>query len=115
MCILLSLLGEGSVKGISLSIARQRLGKLVPALKNTSHNRIVGRVIFYSVRVLTKESLWVSLCISLSLLGNNTMKIFPLQRIVGGVIFYSVRVISKKSRRLLVVMRNKMEKIIVVT
>jgi hypothetical protein len=36
---------------------RQRLGKHVPAAVNTRNNRkIVGRVNFYAVRVLSKES-----------------------------------------------------------
>jgi hypothetical protein len=96
---LLSLLGNGSVKCVPHNVARQRLGKHVPAATNTRDNRrIVGRVIFYAVRVLLKESLWVSLCLPLSLLGNNSIKTFPGQRrIVGGVVFYPVHV-SKESR-----------------
>jgi hypothetical protein len=85
------------------SVARQRLGKHVPAAKNTRKNKIiVGRVIFYAVRVLSKESLWVRLCIPVSLLGNNSVKTFSRQRrIVGGVVFYAVGVESKESRRLI--------------
>jgi hypothetical protein len=46
-------------------VARQRLGKHVPAATNACNNRrIIGRVISYAVRVLSKESL----CIPLSLL-----------------------------------------------
>jgi hypothetical protein len=86
---LLSLLGKGSVKYISSFIARQLLGKHVPAATNTRNNRIiVGRV---------------SLCIyvSLSLLLNNLVKAFPRQRkIVRCVVFYAVRIASKESRRL---------------
>jgi hypothetical protein len=56
-----------------LPFARQRLGKQVPATKNTRNNRrIVGLV---------------CLCISLSLLGINSVKAFPLQRrIFGGFV-----------------------------
>jgi hypothetical protein len=63
--------------------ARQLLGKHVPAATNTSNNRrTVGHV---------------SLCIPLSLLGNNAVKTLPRQRrIVGGVIFYAVRVVPKE-------------------
>jgi hypothetical protein len=89
---LLSLQSCGSVKCIPQFGARQRLGKLVSAATNTCKNiRIVGRV-----------CLWVYLCISLMLLGNNSIKSFPQQRIiVGGIIFCTVCVVSKKSRRLI--------------
>jgi hypothetical protein len=53
-------------------VAKQRLGRHVSATTNTRHStskRIVWPVIFYAVRVLLKESLWVCLCIPLSLLG----------------------------------------------
>jgi hypothetical protein len=100
----ISLKGNISVKCSPPFIARQQLGKHVPAATNTRNNRrIVGRVIFYSVRVLPKKSLWVCRCIPLSLLGNNSVKTFPRQRIiVGGVVFYAVRVVSKESRRLVI-------------
>jgi hypothetical protein len=46
------------------NVARQRLGNHVPEATNTRNNRtIVGRVIFYAVRVLLKESLWICLFI----------------------------------------------------
>jgi hypothetical protein len=39
-------------------VARQRLGKHVPGATNTRKNRrIVGRVIFYAINVLSKESM----------------------------------------------------------
>jgi hypothetical protein len=90
VCVSLLLLqGSGSVKCIPPYDARKRLGKHVPAATNTRNNRrIVGCVISYAVRVLSKESLWVSLCIPLLLLGNNTVKTFPRQRrIVRSVVF----------------------------
>jgi hypothetical protein len=60
--------------------------------------RIVGRVVFYAVRVISKENL----CIPLSLQGNGSVNTFPLQcRIVGGVVFYAVLVVSKESMRLI--------------
>jgi hypothetical protein len=82
--------------------ATQRLGKHVRVPTNTRKNRIiVGRTIFYAVRVLSKESLWVCLCILLSVSDNNSVNTFPQQRrIVGDVVFYAVRVVSKKSRLL---------------
>jgi hypothetical protein len=86
---LLSLLGKGLVKCFSPVIARQRPGKHVPAATNTRNNkRIAGRV-----------CLWVCLCIPLSLLGNNSVKMFLQQwRIVGGIVLYVARVESKESR-----------------
>jgi hypothetical protein len=86
----LSLLGKASVKYIPPFIARQRLGKHVPTATNTRKNRgIAGRV-----------SLWVCLCISLSLLGNNSVQKFPQQRsIVGGVVLYAVLVVLEERRR----------------
>jgi hypothetical protein len=81
-------------------VARQRFGKHVHAATNTSNNRrTVGRFVFYAVRVVSNESLWVCLCIPLSLVGNNSVKMFPRQRrIVGGVVFYAVHVVSRESR-----------------
>jgi hypothetical protein len=88
---LLFLLGNGSVKCIPYFIAWQKLGKHVPAAKETRNNsRIVGPV-----------CLWVCLCIPLLLLGYNSVNTFPRQRrIVGSVVVYAVRVVSKESRQL---------------
>jgi hypothetical protein len=79
--------------------ARQRLGKRVLLATNTRNSiKIVGRVIFYAVHVLPKESLWVCLCIPLLLIGNSSVKLFPSQRrIVRGVIFCAVHVLPKES------------------
>jgi hypothetical protein len=99
VCVsLLSLQCNGSVKCIPLFGARRRLGKHVPAAMNARNNRrINGRVIFYAIRVLWKESLWVCLCIPLSLLNNNYVRTFLRQRIiVGEVVFFGIRVVSKK-------------------
>jgi hypothetical protein len=41
---------------VSPVVARQRLRKNVTEVTNTRNNRIVGRVIFCAVRVLSKES-----------------------------------------------------------
>jgi hypothetical protein len=83
---LLSLIGKDSIKCIRF-IARQRLGKHIPAATNTRNNRrIVGRV---------------CLCIPLSLLGKKSVKTFPLQRrISGGVVLYKVLVVSREIRQL---------------
>jgi hypothetical protein len=87
---------------VSPNVAKQRLGRHVPAATNTHNRRLVGGVVFYAVRVLSKESLGVCLCIPLPLLGNSSVNTFPRQwRIVTGAAFYAVRVISKKSRRLI--------------
>jgi hypothetical protein len=93
---------NGSVKCIPAIVARQWIGKHVPAATNKRNNWIiVGPVIFFAARVLSKGSMWFWLCFPLSLLGNNSVKTFPRQRrIVGGVVFYVVLVVSKKSRRL---------------
>jgi hypothetical protein len=90
---LLSLQDNGSVNCISRFGTRQRPGKHVPAATNTRNNRrIVGRVIFYAVRVLSNGSLWVCLCILLSLYCKNSVKTFTRQRrISGGVFSYAVR------------------------
>jgi hypothetical protein len=70
-------------------VTRQRLGKHVSAATNIRDNTII----------IQRLCLWVFPCISLSLLGNNSVKTFPRQRkIVGGDVFYAVRVISKESR-----------------
>jgi hypothetical protein len=100
---LLSSLGNGSVKCTPPFCSRQQLGKHVPAAKNTNNKRrIIGRVIFCVVRVLSKESLWVCQCIPLSLLGNGSVTTFPRQRrVVVGVVFYAIRLISKENRRLI--------------
>jgi hypothetical protein len=89
-------------KMIRSFFARQRLGKHVPAATNACNNRrIIGRFIFCAIHVLSKESLWVCLCISLSLLCNNWMKTFPREgRIFGDVVFYAVRVVLMESRLL---------------
>jgi hypothetical protein len=83
-------------------IARQRLGRHIPVAMNTRNNRIiVGGIVFYTVRVVSKESLRVCLWIILWLLGNGSVNTSPRQRrIVGGVVFYAVCVVSKKRRRL---------------
>jgi hypothetical protein len=74
-------------------ITRQQLGRHTPLATNTSNNRrIVGGVI-------SKESVWIRLCIPLSLLGKSSVNTFPRQwRIVEGIVFYLVHVISKESR-----------------
>jgi hypothetical protein len=95
---ILQLLGKGSVKGIPHFIARQRLGKHVPAARNACKNRrVIGRDILYAVNVLTKVSQWVRQCISLSLLGNNSVKLFPrLRIIVRCVVVYSTHIASEE-------------------
>jgi hypothetical protein len=74
-------------------VASQRLGKHVPAATDTRNKRRnVGRVVFCTVRVVSKR-VCGSLCI---------FPYFPRpRRIVGGV-FYADRVVSKKSRRFVV-------------
>jgi hypothetical protein len=63
----------------------------------TRNNRIIGRVIFCAVRVVSKESLWVRLCIPLLLLVNGWVNTFLRHRgNVGGVVYYTVHVVSKE-------------------
>jgi hypothetical protein len=81
VCVsLLSLQGNGTVNCIPLIAARQRLSKHIPAARNTCNStRNVGRVILYAVRILSKESPWIRLCVPLSQLSNNSAKTFPRQ------------------------------------
>jgi hypothetical protein len=45
-------------------VTRQRLGRHVPLAANRCNNRrIVGGVVFYTIRVVSREGLWVCLCI----------------------------------------------------
>jgi hypothetical protein len=94
--------GNGLGKCVPSFGGRHRLGKHVPEATITGHSRrIIGPVIFCAVRVLSKENLWVCLCIFPSLLVNNLVKTFPRQRrIVAGVVFYVVHIVLKGSRRL---------------
>jgi hypothetical protein len=58
-------------------------GMCLPSLylaTNICNNRIVGNVVFYAVRVVSKESLWVCLSILLSLLGNGSVNMFQRQQ-----------------------------------
>jgi hypothetical protein len=81
-----------------LIVARQRLGKQVPVATNTWNKEEMLDKSFFMRSV---SCLWVSLCISLSLQDNGSVKIFPRQqRIVGVIIFCAVRVVSKERRRL---------------
>jgi hypothetical protein len=78
--------------------ARQRLGKHVRAETNTRNNRTAERFAFYTVRVVLKKSLWVCMCIPLSLLGNDSANTSLRQRrTIGDVVFCIVRVVSKES------------------
>jgi hypothetical protein len=98
-------------------VARQRRGTHFPAATNTCNNRrIIGRVVFCAVRVVSKESPWVCIspyptatknCWRRFLYGPCRVKGKPVglyiprqRRIVGGV-FCTVRVVSKESTRLI--------------
>jgi hypothetical protein len=80
--------------------ARQRLSRHISVTTNTRNNtRIVRGVVFCMVNAVSDESLWVRLCIPLSLIGNGSVNTFSRQRrVVGGVVFYEVLVVSKESR-----------------
>jgi hypothetical protein len=99
ICVPPIVTSQRSIKCIPPFDARHWLGRHVPAATNTRNTRrIVGRVIFSAVGVLSKERMWVCLCIPLSFPGNSTVKTFLRQRrIVGGVVFYAVPVVSKES------------------
>jgi hypothetical protein len=85
--------------------ARQRFGRHVPMAINTRNKgRFVGDVVFCTVRVVSQESLWVCLCIPLSLLGNDSVNMFLRQRrIVEGVGFCAAHVVSNESRQLVLI------------
>jgi hypothetical protein len=84
---------------VHLIVARQRSG--ARGMNTRNSRRIVGGVIFYTVRVVSKENLLVCLCIPLSFLDNSLEHTFPRQRkIVGGVVFYATCFVSNESRRL---------------
>jgi hypothetical protein len=78
--------------------ARQRLGKGVPASTNTRNNRrTVGPVVFCTVSVLSKESLWV--CVSPIFARQQLGKDVPAAtKIVVDAIFYAALVVSKEIR-----------------
>jgi hypothetical protein len=62
-----------------------RLNKHIPTAMNTNNNRRIAG--------------WVYLCIPLSLLGTNSVKMFlQQQRIAGITVFYVVHVVSKECR-----------------
>jgi hypothetical protein len=54
---------------IPIIVARQPFGRHFPAATNTSNSRNVGRGVLCTVRLVSKESLWVCSCIPLLLLG----------------------------------------------
>jgi hypothetical protein len=70
---------------------------------NIRNNRkIVGCVIFYPVRVLSKEGIWDFPCVPISLKGKGSMNTSPRQRrIVAGVFFPFGRCRIRGSRRLI--------------
>jgi hypothetical protein len=69
-------------------IARQRLDMQFPKEKTRNNRRIVQCIVFDAARVVSDKSLWVCLCIPLSLLDNSSVNTFPYQwRIVEGVAF----------------------------
>jgi hypothetical protein len=69
-------------------VGRQRLDKHVPPTTNARNNGRICGLVFNTVRVVSKESLWV--CVSL--LDNGLVYTFPRQR---GIV-----TVSKESRRL---------------
>jgi hypothetical protein len=84
---------------------RQQCGELYSA---GVARRIVGRVLFYAARVVSKESLWVVYrpVVARQRLGKHVPA--AKLRIVGGVVFYAARVVSKESRRDYVAWDDKM-------
>jgi hypothetical protein len=88
---------------ISPTVARQQLVRHVPMATNTCNNRrTVGGAVFYTVHAISKDSLWVCVCIPLSLPGIGLLNTFPQQQIIAGsVIFYAVCIVLQKSRQLI--------------
>jgi hypothetical protein len=80
-------------------VARQQLGEHVPTETSTCKDgRIVGHIL-YAVHAISKEGLWVCLCIPLLLLGKGSViMLLQQQGIVGGIILYAVHVTSKESK-----------------
>jgi hypothetical protein len=102
VCVsLLSLQGNGSVKCLFRFGAGQPLGKHFSVATNTLYKRIIVNKSFSRRSLSYQKSLWVCLCVSLSLLCNNSVKTSPRQRrILGDLICYAVHVVSKESRPL---------------
>lgn len=48
---------------ISPIVANHRIGKHIRTTMVTNYNKIIVRVAFYAVSVLSEDSLWVCLCI----------------------------------------------------
>jgi hypothetical protein len=68
--------------------AIEQEGRIMPNTRNT--RRIVGSIILYAVRIVSKESLRVSLFTPVSMPGNGQVNTFLRQgRIAGGVAFYA--------------------------
>jgi hypothetical protein len=78
---LLSVVGNGSANAAAVTNARRDRG-------------FVYRVIF-NVPCLSREILWIFLCIILPLLGNNWVKTFQRQLSIIEDVFYAVRIVSK--------------------
>jgi hypothetical protein len=82
---LLSLLGNGWVK----TFARQRIHATIEELLDAS----------FSVRSVSYQKRVFGSVYPLTLLGNNSVKIYPRRRrLVLGVVFCALRLLSKKSR-----------------
>jgi hypothetical protein len=61
-------------------VARQRLEKHVPTATNASNDRELLDSPFSAFPVVSKENLWVCLCIPLLLLGNSSVNTLPQQQ-----------------------------------
>jgi hypothetical protein len=81
-------------------VARQRLGKHVPAVKNT-YNRCIGGVVFYTIRAVSKETMcvWQHIVVTRQRLDKHVPTAI---QVVTGAVLYAVCVVSNESRWLVV-------------
>jgi hypothetical protein len=63
-----------------LSLLGNSSAKTLPRQQIRNNRKIIGRIIFCAVRVISKENLWVYLCLPLSFRDIGSANTFPLRR-----------------------------------
>jgi hypothetical protein len=90
-----------TLRSACVSVARQPLGRHVPAATNTSNNRrIVEGVVLCTARLVSKENLWVCLCIPPVVAGQRLGKHVPAATKCWRRRFLCCSYRTKESRRL---------------